>query len=176
MFLLSLLPDTQPLDRRCWQPEQWGQAACSPSAWPEVPSCQENGDGLSCSNLIICHCQALLLLPKDGRHRQSTFPGGRCHLGWLVVVGDEGIQKAHAVRFNSPVRFLCVGSPRTCTLWLAVGPLHHHHLKVEAGSSVRLFRCLLVLVKGFTRQTESRRAESLRPLRGARRPSSCFMI
>jgi hypothetical protein len=50
-------------------------------------------------------------------------------------------------------------------------------LKVVAGSSVKLFRYfLLVFMKGFKRKTDSGSAESLRPLRGARQPSSCFMV
>lgn len=90
---LSPLPDTQPLNSRCCQPEQWGQTTCSPSAWPEMPSCQENRDRSSCSNLIIHHCQASCCLPKMGQHRQSTFSGGRCYLGLLVGIVVMGEYK-----------------------------------------------------------------------------------
>lgn len=90
---LNPLPDTQPLNSRCCQPEQWGQATCSPSAWPEMPFCQENRDRSSCSNLIIYHCQASCCLPKMGQHRQSTFSGGRCYLGLLVGIVVMGEYK-----------------------------------------------------------------------------------
>lgn len=95
---LNPLPDTQPLNSRCCQPEQWGQATCSPSAWPEMPSCQENRDRSSCSNLIIHHCQASCCLPKMGQHRQSTFSGGRCYLGLLVGIGVMGEYKRPTAR------------------------------------------------------------------------------
>lgn len=54
--------------------------------------CQANGDGSCCSNLVIHHCQALLLASDIGQHRQSTFSGGKCYLGLFVGrISDEEV-------------------------------------------------------------------------------------
>lgn len=100
---LSPLPDTQPFDSRCCQPEQWGQASCSPSAWPEMPSCQENGDGSPCSNLIIHHCQAKLLPPKDGPAQMKYLFWWQM-LPWIAYgdISDEGVQKVHCRKLLIP--------------------------------------------------------------------------
>lgn len=161
---LSLLPDTQPLNSRCCQPEQWGQATCSPSAWPEMPSCQENRDRSSCSNLIIHHCQASCCLPKMGQHRQSTFSGGRCYLGLLVGIVVMGEYKR-----PTAWRVLISQYAVMCIHWLAVGPLW---------SLSHLWDCLdivfLDLVKGFLRQTDSGSAGPLTPLTEGHPPAPWF--